>query len=166
MTEDLVQCSCCGKMVSRENIELTFKKPDDLVSLTEEELESRCKFNSGIFILDEEYYYIRAVLPLPVKETQENYNLGVWVQLPEKEFEVVWRLWDDENQHLNPPLQGILANSIPLTSASKNSFILLHLKGTKSRPEVEVLNENCSLFSEQKNGISLHRAGEFSARCK
>ncbi len=166
MNQELIKCPCCEKMVPANDIELTFRRPDVIAEMDSDEIDERCKYNNDIYILDDSYYYLRCVLPLPVQEKGENYNLGVWVQLSEHDFSIVWELWDEEDQSNQEPMKGLLVNKIPLTKGSFESDVLVQLTGTTSRPKVIVQDTNCSLFKEQQSGISIHRASEYSDLCR
>jgi len=50
MSEELVKCHCCERMVPANSIELTFRKPDYIASMGEEEIEENCRYNDDIFI--------------------------------------------------------------------------------------------------------------------
>jgi len=166
MSQELVKCPCCDKMVPADNIELTFIRPDDIAAMEEEEREQTCKYDEDIYICEEEYFYLRCILPLPVHDTGRNYCLGVWVQVSEKSFNRICEVWDDEDQSQESPFEGLLANSVPLTKRSRNAKVLVRLVGPTTRPNVIVKDEDCSLYQEQSCGITIHRASEYSDLCR
>jgi len=166
MEQELIKCSCCGKMVPANNIELTFPMPDDILNLDQKEVNEKCKFNDDIYVYNDEKYYIRCILPLPVHDTSESYCIGVWVELSLSCFNRVWDLWDEEDKTNEPLFSGLLASQIPLTENSQNSKLVVQLKGVSSRPEVFVKDKSCSLYLEQTCGITMHRAREYSDLCR
>jgi hypothetical protein len=166
MSEELVMCSCCGKMVPASNVELSYLKPDDIASMDEDEIEEKCKYTNDYFVCEDEYFYIRCVLPLPVQEAGRDYCIGVWVQVSPNSFNRIWELWDDPAQSNEPPLRGLLANSVHLSTGAKNAEVKVRLTGITSRPSVIVVDENCSLYQEQQCGITIHRANEYSDVCR
>jgi len=166
MTQELVKCPCCEKMVPKNDVELTFRRPDNITALDSYEIEEKCKYNDDIYIYDNQDFYIRCVLDLPVQDKGGDYCLGVWVKVSEKSLNRILDLWDDENQKNEPPMQGLLANNVPLTVNSLNSDVMIRLSGVTSRPYVTVKNEACSLYQEQTCGITIHRASEYSDLCR
>lgn len=162
MSEKFVTCSCCGKMVPASNIELSFRRPDDIAALEEPEINERCKFNDDIYVLDGQRFFIRCTLPLPLHESEIHYAIGAWAEIRQTDFAKVWDLWEDENQSNLPAIFGTLANKVPLTIGSINCAIEVNLTSPTTRPEIKVLDESCSLYKEQNFGVTAHRASEYS----
>ncbi len=156
------KCSDCDELHSIRNIELTFRRPDEIASMSDEDVISRCRNNDDIYILDDERYFVRAVIPLPIIDTGENYCIGAWAELSERDFQITYDRWDDEDQADELPMNAKLSNSIPLNSDTFESEVLFKLTSAQSRPNI-ILSGNDPLANEQENGISLHRAAEYSA---
>ncbi len=70
-------------MVPANSVELTFRKPDSIAEMDEEEIKEKCRYNNDLFIYENEYFYIRCILPLPVQGNEDGYCLGVWAQVSE-----------------------------------------------------------------------------------
>ena len=166
MVEELVKCPCCDKMVPANSIELTFRKPDYIAAMDDEDIEEKCNYNDDIFIYENESFYVRCILPLPVHDKGDSYCLGVWAKVSENDFQHIYDLWDEKDQTNEEPIDGLLANEVPLTTGSINSEITIQLIGDKSRPVVTVTNQDCSLYQEQTCGITIHRENEYSDICK
>ena len=162
MKEQLVECQCCGEMVPASNMELTFRRPDVIAALSEEERDERCKHDDDSCELDGNRFFIRGLVPLPVQESAQPYCLGAWVEISKSDFKKVEQLWNDGNQADEKPISGVLANEIPLTEGTKDCVITLQLTGPKSRPDIMIVDEACSLHREQECGINIHRAREYS----
>ena len=166
MSQELVKCPCCEKMVLANNIELTYRLPDAIASMSKEDIDSRCKYTNDYVVCDNEYFYLRCILPLPVHDTGRDYCLGVWAQISPNSFNKVWELWDDPNQANEPPMKGLLANSVHLNTGVEDTEITVQLTGPTSRPSVTIQDKNCSLYQEQLCGITIHRASEYSDLCR
>jgi len=166
MPEELIKCPCCEKMVPASSIELTFIKPDDIAAMDAKDIEEKCRYNDDIFIYENESFFVRCILPLPVHDKAENYCLGVWAKVSENSFQHIYDLWDEEDQTNEKPIEGLLANNVPLTTGSINAKIMVQLIGAKSRPEVTVTDQDCSLYKEQTCGITIHRENEYSDLCR
>ena len=153
-------------MVPANSVELAFIKPDAIASMDDEEIEDTCIYNEDTIICEEEYFYVRCVLPLPVHDKGENYCLGVWAQVSEKSYNHIYELWDIKDQTNEKPLEGLLANNVPLTTGSEDVEITVQLIGETSRPVVTIIDKKCSLYQEQTCGITIHRANEYSELCQ
>lgn len=162
MSAELVMCSCCGKFVPATNIELSFRRPDEIAAMDKDEAKKRSRFNDDVGVLDEKRYFVRCVLPLPVHESQYPYSIGAWAEVTENDFDVIWEHWTDENQSHLPTMRAVLANQVPLTKGSLACDINITMTGPTTRPKIEILDETCSLFAEQNYGITIHRASEYS----
>jgi len=149
-------------MVPAPEVELTYGLPDFIASLSEEELAARCRYTEDCYVCDDKYFYIRGVLPLPVFGYDDDYCLGVWVQVSGKGFKKAWELQGGESQADELPLKGLLANKVHLNTLTENAEVTVQLMGATSRPVIRVVDSHCSLFEEQQNGITLHRANEYS----
>ncbi|MET3107991.1 hypothetical protein AAKU67_002862 [Oxalobacteraceae bacterium GrIS 2.11] len=161
-SEELVVCGCCGKLVPADNIELSFSRPDDIAQLSELEIAERCWLNDDICVLDSNRFFVRCIIPLPIAGTADNYAIGAWSEITQPDFKLIMNSWDDETQSNLSAFVGTLANKVPLTQGSENCSVKVVLTGPATRPEIEISDTACSLYFGQKNGISLHKASEYS----
>ncbi len=162
MNDELIECSCCGKMVPSEDVELAFRRPDDVAALSQDEQEARCKSTDDVCELDGMRFFVRCTIPMPVHERAYEYSIGAWAEIAEDDYKKIRALWKDENQANEPAIAGVLANDIPLSAGSFGCSVAVKLTGPKTRPHIIIADENCSIFQEQRYGISLHRASEYS----
>ncbi len=91
-------CHQCGKEHSVDELELSFRRPDDAASLTQEERERTVQENNDMSIIAGKRFFIRGVLPLKVETREHVYNIGLWVELNQTNFERVYELWDEPEQ--------------------------------------------------------------------
>lgn len=166
MSEEFIECSCCGKMVPAENIELAFRRPDDVAALSIEVLDARCTHTDDICVLDGERFFVRCTIPLPVRMSTEPYAIGAWAEISKPDFGRIHELWDEADQTCEPAISGVLANQIPLTTESLGCRVEVHLVGRATRPWISIADDACSLFQEQKEGVTAHRASEYSDVCR
>lgn len=157
-----MHCSVCGRTHPQESIEIMFRLPDEAAALLEQKQEERVQANEDLCTIDGERFFVRAVLPLPVVSRTRPYNIGVWVELDRTALERIGVLWNDPKQSSEPPFSVRIANEIPSVRGSCGTTAALHLTGPATRPNVLVLPTNVHLYEEQANGITVHRAGEYS----
>lgn len=163
MNSEKIICPCCGKLVPADNIEISFLRPDDIAAMNVDEREARCRYNDDLYVLDEARYFVRCTIPLPILESSRHYSIGAWAEIDKSSFEKIYGRWEDEDQANEPPMQGKLANQVPLTVGSEGCLVHVQLTGPTTRPEMVILDKACSLYAEQTSGITIHRADEYSS---
>lgn len=156
-------CNECGKEHVADEIELIFKQPDPVAALSLESRAAEVQENRDLCIIKAERFFVRAVLPLPVLQRDQPYNLGVWVELRQSDFERIYELWEDLDQSSEPPFAASLANAIPTLVNTSGLQAQLRLTGPTTRPQVYLDLHDHPLVREQNFGISTHRTSEYSA---
>jgi hypothetical protein len=134
-------------------MELTFRRPDDVVKLSVEDRARLVKENNDLCVIDGKRFFIRALLPISVKSREHPYCIGLWVEVSQAAFARIYDLWDSEAQIHEPP---ILDGSFGLDAE-------LRLTGPATRPDVFLQVSPHQLYIEQAGGIDAHRASEYSA---
>lgn len=157
-----VACATCGSIHPVSESELTFRLPDEVFALSEQEREERCRISSDIVALDDARFFIRGLLPLDVLGRTRKYNLGVWAEVSEDVFRRVHELWSDPQQDQEPRMPAKLANRLPFHVDTVGLGVAVQLTGTESRPDFFVEPGEHSLYGEQSLGIDEHRAIEYS----
>jgi hypothetical protein len=156
-------CAKCGEDHPLEEMELTFRRPDDAAKLSPEEREAHLQENSDLCIIKGERFFIRAVLPLPVDSRDRPYRIGLWVEVTKSDFERVYDLWESEEQVSEPPIPAVVANDIPTTQGALGHAAELRLAGPSVRPAVFLRPSSHPIYVEQNEGIDAHRAAEYTA---
>ena len=150
-------------MLPASNMELSFKRPDVIAALSEEQRQKRCVQTwEETYALDNKRFFIRAVIPMNIQNSDENYCLGSWVEVQAEPYKAILALWDNDEQASQPAFDGWLANDIPYSKNSMGCQVKVQLTRPKSVPELTIVDEQCTLYAEQVSGISLHRANEFT----
>jgi hypothetical protein len=157
-----VECVTCGRVHPLDESELTFKLPDEVFGLSEEDRLQRCQMNADIVHLDGQRYFLRGVLPLKVAGRRQPYNIGTWAEVSPDVFGRIYDRWDDADQDQEPRLPGVLANAVPFHPSAVQLRVGIQLTGPKSRPEFHLEPIEHSLYDEQARGIDEHRALEYS----
>jgi hypothetical protein len=108
-------------------------------------------------------YFIRGVLPIPVHDTGEVFNYGVWSSLSERSYERVLELWDDEAREAEPPYFGYLSNHLPGYPDSLNLHLAVMTGALRRRPSFVLLpGPEHPLIDEQWQGIDRARVQEIA----
>ena len=167
MSDTGAVCSVCGERHPLEHIELVLHRPDVIAALSKGERSDRCKESDDLCAVwgqgDEAHrYFVRGVLPLPVGGRDAPYRIGAWVEIDEAAFQRIVELWKEPDQSQEPPFRAILANAIPMHESTLGLEVRLQLTGPTSRPDIFVLDACHTIHREQTEGISEHRAYEYT----
>lgn len=160
-----MQCSVCGQDHPVDELELTYRRPDEAAAMSEEERAEKVQENLDLCVIEESRFFVRGLLPLSVVGRDRPYNLGIWVEISQADFEVVYALWDDPEQSKHSPMAAAIANDIHGLPATSGLAAALQLTGPTTRPEIHVLESSHALYCEQHQGITEHRAHEYSRYC-
>ena len=156
-----MRCAFCGQDHPDDDIELTYVQPDAIFGLPAAEREARVKENPDFAVLDDRRFFVRAVLPIPVRGRRRDYGIGVWAELDEASFQRVVERWEDAGQADEPAMPGKLANAIRSQPRTLGLDVALRLTGLSTRPTVHVVSELHPLHTEQATGVSVHRLQDY-----
>ena len=167
MKSGSVICAVCGKRHPFAESELFFQRPDPIWEMSQSQRTKRCKESDVLCLLrgvglKRDRHFVRAVMPLPVVGRPTPYRIGVWVETAKKDFFRILDLWSAETQHQEPPFKGKLANQFPVNERTLGLKVDLQLAGPKERPAVLVPKSDHYLYREQSEGITPHRAYEYT----
>jgi len=163
LSTDMSICKECGIDHPIEDLELSFRRADVVAELSTEEIASRVQENKDLCVLDGERFFIRSLLPLAVEERDLPYNIGLWVEVSQRTFERVYELWDDSDQANEPAFAAHIANDIPSHMSTIGLAATISLTGPTTRPIITLLEAAHPLVSEQRSGITAHRAAQYSS---
>jgi len=132
--------------------------------LSDEEISRRSFHNSDICVVDDQYYFVRGVIEIPIIGfDQDCFCWGAWVSLSKKSFDEVMELWDKDPAG-HGPYFGWLNDNIGIYSASTlNLKTQVHLRDNKRRPRIELEPTDHPLAIEQRHGITIERVQEIAA---
>jgi hypothetical protein len=161
---DTVICDTCGKAHPREEIELVLVLPQPIFELSDDERAKRCDISGDMCAIDRTRFFIRGLLPLPVRGRGVPYRIGLWAEVDEPTFGHIYALWDDPSQVNEPLLSAILANDVPLVPSTIGIEVDIRLTGPTTRPDFYMRDTPHPLAVEQRRGVSAHRALEYGNR--
>jgi hypothetical protein len=159
--DDVIKCAVCGRLHSRTESELFFQRPEIVHALPNAERQRRCFQNSDICVLDDQRFFIKGLLPLPVTGRIKPYCIGVWAEVEQDVFKRIRDLWTEPSQASEPRLPASLANRLPLQPDTLGLKVAVQLTGSTTRPEYYLEPMEHPLYGEQTRGIDEHRALEY-----
>ena len=152
------QCKTCGNY--HEGLpDIGYRYPDTYFTIPESEREARTKFNTDLCSIDDEHFFIRGVLLIPVLGQDEQLGLGVWVSQSQENFETYVANYDTDEIG---PFFGWLSNSLPFYDQDTWALkTMAHFQGNGQRPLIVLEPSDHALFKDIESGISLERAWEY-----
>lgn len=160
----LVRCSCCGEMVAQNELELAFKCPDAYHALEPAERAAMDTFCDPNFcVIGGRRLFVRGLVPLPVHGQDDDYCIGIWAELAQADWLLARTMWDEAGNDRVPEFDGVLANHISHTYDVSTLGIGVRVQlHDDTRPSFRLLETGHPLEAEQRNGISAHRALQFT----
>ena len=109
-------------------------------------------------------FFVRGILPIPVRDTGEVFAYGVWSSLSERSYERLIERWDDEQREDEPPYFGYLSNNLPGYPDTLNLHLAVATRSVALRPSFTLLprDEPHPLIEEQWQGITTARVQEIA----
>ena len=148
-------CSHCGQQHEGLPTDWGFKLPDAIHQLNYLDRYARARHNNDLCTLDDERFFIRTLLPIPLIE-QEGvcFNWGVWVEVEKSTHDLYIRSWD-EDISAAPRTEGKLANEIPVHEGSLGMPVEVQFLPGTDRPKVWFPQDATHAAAiEQRTGIS------------
>ena len=147
-------CSTCGK--THDDLpDVGFGKPDYWFDIPEAELATRCKFTPDTCEIDNEHFFVRGVIRIPVLDYPRDFGIGAWASLKKENFQLYL---DNYNSDQIGPFFGWLCNKIPQFSAGDGIKTMVHFQGKKLRPFIVLEPTQQPLAIAQRDGISIEEA--------
>ena len=152
------KCSTCGE-VHRGLPDLAFDSPLQYHSMSDDERRS-AQLTSDTCVINDEDFFVRGLLQIPVHGRDEPFAYGVWVSLSRKNFERYQELFNASDRLDEPPYFGWLCNKLPGYPDTLNLKTNVHLQPYPLRPRIELEPTDHPLALEQGKGISIERLQE------
>jgi hypothetical protein len=130
------------------------------MDVPESEREARTFLTSDMCVIDDEHFFVRGCLEIPVHGSEEPFVWGVWVSLSEANFFRFQDLLDVELRSQHGPFFGWLSSPPRPYPDSLNLKTSVHLRDRGIRPQVVLEPTDHPLAVEQREGISQERIAE------
>jgi hypothetical protein len=151
------QCPCCNEL--HEGLpDVGFAKPDPWFNVPSEQRAQRTRLTPDTCIIDNEEFFVRGVVRLPIVGTEDVFGIGAWVSQSRVSFE---RYLAEATAPGIPPAFGSL--STHLAFYEHPTFGLetsVHFSGGGTRPLIVIEPTAHALSVDQRDGIKLARAWE------
>ena len=151
------KCKTCGE--THDDLQdIGFQYPDYYFGIPEDERESRIDTGTDLCVIDDEYYFIRGVIYIPIHDYEHDFGIGVWVSQKKENFE---QYVENPDTSDIGPFFGWLSNNIPFYSEDTVSLkTMAHFQGNNSRPLIEIDECEHKIYNDYSKGILLDEAWE------
>lgn len=151
------RCRTCGELHD-DLPDIAAAKPDHWFTIPEAERAKRSHLSADRCIIDNEDYFIRGVLLIPVHDQEQPFGFGVWVSQSRENFYTY--LHNPDTDEIGP-FFGWLCTRIRNYAEDTTSLkTMAHFRSGNLRPTIELEPTDHPLAVEQREGITLERAWE------
>ena len=156
------RCRMCGE----EHVgmpALSAEAPLYYYTVPEGQRSERCQLTSDTCIVDEEFFFVRGNIEIPVHGLDEPFSWGVWVSLSGTNFAEYMRHFEDSDRARLGPYFGWLSAALKLYPDTENLKTNAHIQSPPFRPFIELEPTDHPLAVEQREGISQERLADIYA---
>jgi hypothetical protein len=157
-----IVCQCCGEAHSIEEAEGSFALPDDAACIGRIGRLFRVRANRAFCSLDRKRFFVRGLLSFPIREHNDEYCWGTWVEIDSSTFKLLRQNWDLDTRVNQTSCPGFLSNSIPPLGRTVGVPVSVTVQPIGTAPRIEVIDKSHPIAKEQSDGISMQRAVGFN----
>lgn len=163
MADSNFVCRVCGQ--THEGVPLSFAAdfPDIYAGMSKTDRGSRAVISSDQCIIDEQWFFIRGCLEVPILNGNDVFLWGLWASVKEDVFNEISDAWEEDGrEQRRGPFKARLANSLSVYPETLNLKLRIVIQPVGTRPRF-ILEEDHPLAAAQEHGISRREAAELSA---
>lgn len=155
-------CHSCGQFHSELPMDFGADAPVAYYSIPLKEREARCDLTADCCVIDEQEFFVRGCLEIPVLDGPRPFVWGVWASLSRQNFKRMAEVWETPERQSEPPYFGWLCTSLPLYPKTLLLKTHIHTRPVGQRPFVELEPTDHPLAVEQRDGITMDRVREIA----
>ncbi|HLZ64849.1 MAG TPA: DUF2199 domain-containing protein [Aliidongia sp.] len=129
-------------------------------SIPAEDRDLRCALRTDTCVVDQEHFFVRGCLEIPVHDEPEPFVWGVWISLSKNHFDQFVACFDVNHRSHIGPFFGWLSAEFPFYPSAENLKTRAHLRDNGVRPYIELEPTDHPLAVEQRTGINVDRVAE------
>jgi hypothetical protein len=157
-------CTTCKEFHSGLPLSYAADSPDIYAWLKESERKRRAVLGSDQCIIDEEKYFLRGLIEVPIIGFKDVFLWGVWACIWKKDFDEISEHWETpEREKLIGPYKGRLNNCLTEYPETFNLKCTIRIQRVGSRPLFYIDESDHALAQEQRHGISLERIQDIAS---
>ncbi len=149
-------CHICG--VEHADIPLCFGIESPWRALVpDKEFDRRVELNSDQCVVDEQHFFIRGHIEIPIHDYPEPLAFSVWSSLSESSFLHMCERWEAPDRASDPPYFGWLCSPIAFYPSTIHLKLSVQSRSAGHTPLFIVEPTHHPLVLDQHNGISIER---------
>ncbi len=156
------KCACCGKQHDELPERWATAAPDYYESIPEIARQTRAELLDDFCSVDDEHFFIRGLLEIPIIGREETFGWGVWTTLSKTNIEKVQEAWERPDRHTIGPFFGWLNTSLEFYPETVNLKSHVHINPPPFIPSIELEPTDHPLAVEQRRGMTLERVVEIA----
>ncbi|WP_316846273.1 DUF2199 domain-containing protein [Pedobacter psychrodurus] len=153
-------CSCCGEVYNQLPLCFGSDYPDYYFSVPPDEVAERIDINESWCVVDQEHFFHRGRITIPITDHSENLIFNVWTSISADNFNKRMELWELPERINHEPYFGWLQTIVPTYGDTLNIRTIAIEQQVGIIPEIKVIEEEHALTFDQDNGITYKRAVE------
>ena len=154
-------CSVCGKQHDERLLDIRLGLPDAIHALDPDVREARTWVGDDFAVLDDERFFVRGLLELPIPDLANRFGYGAWVEVSMETFRTLMTRWHEPQQF--EPVAGYLANVLEPYERTLGLAATLRPISADRLPAIDLADAQHELVHDQREGISAERADELAA---
>lgn len=154
-------CSKCGQFHEELVMNFGADAPGVYYSVPPNERDQRCDLTSDICVIDQDAFYVRGLIEIPVLDGTLPFAWGVWVGINFQNFRRMFELWESPERVNEPPFPGWLATALPLYPETLDLNVFVYNRPVGQCPTIKIAADH-PLAIEQRIGITLDRVRAIS----
>ena len=152
-------CATCGQVHAGLPMSFAAEFPDQYANMGREERDARAVISSDQCIIDQEWFFIRGCLEIPIVESGDVFLWGLWTSVREEIFDELSECWELKGRERSRgPFKGRLANSLSVYPPTLNLKVQIVIRPVGERPLFVVEETDHALAIEQSSGITHEKA--------
>ena len=135
MDDASYNCHTCGKRHDQIPLSFAADFPDPYANLNRDDRDNRALISSDQCIIDQEQFYLRGCLELPILNSSDIFLWGVWARVHEKDFDQIQEYWERVGrENVIGPFKGRLANSLSIYPETLSMKLEIRIQPAGQRP--------------------------------
>src|SRR5437867_7313493 len=147
------ECATCGSV--HEGIpSFGWEYPAQYLAIPEAERAKRATLSDDACVIDDEWFFVRGCLEIPVHGYHEPLSYGVWLSLSRASFARYAQMFDEVGRASGAKFFGWLCTAIPGYPDTQLLKTMVQVRAWPTRPYVELERTDHPLAIEQRDGVS------------
>ena len=154
-------CSVCGEHHDQRLLDIRLALPHAIHLLDADARARRAWLADDFAVLDDERFFVRGLLELPIPRIDDRFAYGSWVEVSMPDFQELMRHWHDEAQF--DAVECTIANELEPYRDTLGLRGTLRATAPDKLPAIELADASHDLVNAQRRGISVGRSDELAA---